>query len=696
MSSFQKGGGEVDSVSLPVHAKSNIIWIKQRSKARKLLRDGELARAVHLYEQIIRTHSGLRDAALSVLHLEVGDILRTLGDSTAAMNYFKEAKALTPSSHRPFVHMSQVSIQLGELLSAIKHLNAALFYAPDDLVSLNNMGSLLYMIGQPDEGDLYFQRVAMMKELVPPSFEPMNWSLARDDGHHWITGHVLAAFDSATSIPNYNAIGHLRRFFELSEEHRRETKANSLFTLSEVLHDVGLYTESQASFDVAHRMVDEKLQTFWLLRGYLRVPRVLTAEEGILSLEEAVLDSFLEGIAAVRRIFEGRTPMQRTLNDRFLLDLRITEILTDVRNHLSSLKLYSDYAMKLGGFLRELMPTTSKVAPRLLRMFSHEKTALFELTHARLERLGRTISGSPIRVGIVSSRMSSEFMEGKMTANLLYKTTQRNGGRFHVTLFEAVYTDERLRLKAGSANDGISAVLRKAVDRVVILQGEQWDLHYRRILAHYASDIDILVFVAPAKDEVIFWLAQNRFAPVQVALWAGASTAGVGDTIDYFIFPDEMLSKNAHDAVPAAQLVRLRGLGAYIPPLLPQMPTAAKPGKPHRYIYGGGKVILFAKYDYVMIPLHSLSELHPGLDQVLASILLRSERIHLLLVDHSQRNLGRRGLQRLVVRIARSAMQQLRDSEAKDLVNLKKRIKTISQLPRGQFLSLIAATTARP
>tara|TARA_A100001015_G_scaffold309837_1_gene410026 strand:- start:1732 stop:3066 length:1335 start_codon:yes stop_codon:yes gene_type:complete len=263
-------------------------------------------------------------------------------------------------------------------------------------------------------------------------------------------------------------------------------------------------------------------------------------------------------------------------------------------------------------------------------------------------------------------------MEGKLFSNLVYKTSRKQGGLFHVTFFDVS--------KGLNPRDGIFSVLKESLDRIIMIRPS---VKYKMadIIAKYTKDIDVLIFVAPSRDETVYWLAQNRLVSTQVAVWAGSSSPGITGTIDYFVSADNMLGKEAYTLFEG-QVVRLRGCGVYIPPLMYHMPSTVSPDAQPRYSYLNGSLILFARYTHVLIPVHSISIIHPSFDRVITNIIEKSQDVVVLLVDESNHQWAQAGIQRLASRI-RSTV---------DLKNTRRLI-TVPSMPRAEFLSLTRAST---
>ena len=136
---------------------------------------------------------------------------------------------------------------------------------------------------------------------------------------------------------------------------------------------------------------------------------------------------------------------------------------------------------------------------------------------------------------------------------------------------------------------------------------------------------DVLVFVGPVLDPTVYYLSHSRLAPVQIAFWGGAGTTGLGEatmsTVDYFVAPAMILSSEAHRAY-SEQLVRLPGAGSILPTEIESLPDDAGPDVlPGARKYDFGAFFLYSKYRYAAVIFDDISQLHPGMDNLLRGIL---------------------------------------------------------------------------
>ena len=67
--------------------------------------------------------------------------------------------------------------------------------------------------------------------------------------------------------------------------------------------------------------------------------------------------------------------------------------------------------------------------------------------------------------------------------------------------------------------------------------------------------LDILIFIAPTKDDQIYWLSYGRYAPVQIIYGAGGGTTGLCNSIDYFFVSDKMANQDIYESY-SEQIIR--------------------------------------------------------------------------------------------------------------------------------------------
>ena len=104
-------------------------------------------------------------------------------------------------------------------------------------------------------------------------------------------------------------------------------------------------------------------------------------------------------------------------------------------------------------------------------------------------------------------------------------------------------------------------------------------------------------------------------------------------TVDYFVAPAMILSSEAHRAY-SEQLVRLPGAGSILPTEIESLPDDAGPDVlPGARKYDFGAFFLYSKYRYAAVIFDDISQLHPGMDNLLRGILRRVPTAQILLVQ---------------------------------------------------------------
>ena len=145
------------SIKIRIQPKQHFEWLKQRDAAREHAHNGHLDRAKQEFQSIIMTKGALLAArVVAGLHLELGDVLLLLGDDNACHHHYLEAQAFLPTSHLPHARLAKLSTHLGHFDTAIEHYKHALFFNHSHLISLHNIGSLLFIQCKVEEAWHYF------------------------------------------------------------------------------------------------------------------------------------------------------------------------------------------------------------------------------------------------------------------------------------------------------------------------------------------------------------------------------------------------------------------------------------------------------------------------------------------------------------------------------------------------------------
>ncbi len=195
-----------------------------------------------------------------------------------------------------------------------------------------------------------------------------------------------------------------------------------------------------------------------------------------------------------------------------------------------------------------------------------------------------------IHVGFVSS-----FFYKHSIGNLFHGLIARlDRTRFHVTV-----------ATLPNVEDDATSRIRKSADREIRLTE-----HYADARASLAAEaLDVLVYPELGMDNLTYFLAHARLAPVQCMSWGHPASSGL-PTMDYFV-SSKLLEADDADQHYSEKLVRLATLPSYLvaPPVGRVKKTRSDFGlDPNRRYY------LVGQY---------LFKLHPDFDALMAAILER-------------------------------------------------------------------------
>jgi len=157
-------------------------WLQQRDAARQHMQKGDLEFAKQQFQSIIMTKGALLPSrVVAGLHLELGDVLLLMGDDEQCRHHYLEAQAFVPQAYLPHARLAKLSIQLGHLDKAIEHYKHALFFNHSHLMSLHNIGSLLFIQCKVEEAWYYFD-VAIHGSDRSEDYRRVSWVVPMHDG----------------------------------------------------------------------------------------------------------------------------------------------------------------------------------------------------------------------------------------------------------------------------------------------------------------------------------------------------------------------------------------------------------------------------------------------------------------------------------------------------------------------------------
>jgi len=119
---------------------------------------GKLLAAVRLYRAVLRSHPDL-----SVVNLNLGNVLHDLGRVTEAAACFREVLRLNPANAGAHNNLGTVLKELGRYAAAEASYRETLRLKPDHVQALNNLGNLLKDLGRLAEAEACYRQVLQLK-----------------------------------------------------------------------------------------------------------------------------------------------------------------------------------------------------------------------------------------------------------------------------------------------------------------------------------------------------------------------------------------------------------------------------------------------------------------------------------------------------------------------------------------------------
>jgi protein O-GlcNAc transferase len=566
---------------------------------------GDLPGAEAIYRQVL----GVEPHNVQALHL-LGLIAYQVGQFEAAMQLIAQAVQIDPSVQEAHTNLAAAAYAGGMHEQAAASAHQALRLRADDSRALEYLAAALAALGRLEEAEGAWRRLIELLPMQPAAHTNLGVTLER-------LGRLdesLAASRRAVELdPNY-AGGHnnlgavlskLGRTAEAAEEHRQAIRLKPDFEQAYV--NLGYVLQEMAFLDdaaqVARRATELNPQD----------PEAHRCLAAALS-DQGKIREAREAYAAAARILEGK-PAQRELLAR--VRLVAATLLPTVYESVEDVQRWRE---ELLGNLRRLneeklrLNVDDDAAPTLFslayqgrddRQIMEEYAKLMvaenkdEGGRMKDEKEGR------IRVGFIS-RFFKGHTIGRLNMGLIAKLSRE---KFAVTVFSV-----------GDYQDDVARFIREHADKYIVLPPTIRAA--RQLIAK--EKIDVLFYTDLGMDPVTWTLALFRLAAVQCTTWGHPVTTGI-PTVDYFL-SSEALDPPDHEAHYTERLARLKNLAVYYyRPTRGAVPRRrADFGLPEEAnLYGC---------------LQMLWKFHPEFDPLLAEILRRDPRGHLVLV---------RGLNRL-------------------------------------------------
>ena len=220
--------------------------------------------------------------------------------------------------------------------------------------------------------------------------------------------------------------------------------------------------------------------------------------------------------------------------------------------------------------------------------------------------IGQATEREKMRVGILSSFLRNHTV-GYLCRGLIEHLDR---DRFEVVL---------LRCPVLPLEDPVAPLLAKMADRVVDLPD---DLNRARAMVA-AEEADLIYFPEIGMEDLVYFLAFARSAPVQVMGWGHPVTSGIPN-MDAFLSVAAMEPEEADDDYSEA-LIELDGLSICVPE--PNLPGEVA----DREVFG------MSREAPAYLCAQSLYKIHPGFDSIAAAILEKDSDAYLyFLTIHTQ------------------------------------------------------------
>jgi protein O-GlcNAc transferase len=207
-------------------------------------------------------------------------------------------------------------------------------------------------------------------------------------------------------------------------------------------------------------------------------------------------------------------------------------------------------------------------------------------------------------------------------------------------------------VRAPGPRDDLAKAVDRAADRLIELPG---DLAGARE-AVAAQEFDLLLYPDIGMEALTYFLAFARLAPVQCATWGHPVTTGI-PTVDYYLSAADWEPEGA-ELHYSERLIRLAH-----PPTYYYRPRET-PGRPPS----------LTEDTTIYACLQTLFKFHPAFDALLAEILRRDPRGHLILAEGARPAWGR----------------QLRERFQRSIPDVADRIHFLPQLAYPDYLALVA------
>jgi len=633
------GGREIVQIKLPVPEVSRS-WERLLTQAETLQDDGHYHQALDIYRQMIGNQRIERQLGISGGYrhrIGLGKVLLKMRVLGHAALMFEEASVLRTDSHMAHFWLGLTRSKQGEIDKAIVHYKNALFFVPEYLDALHNLGSLLLIKGHINEG-MHYYRTALRLRNTGDNATDANENSAEDADvsdnqlyYHFIQ-HVFGCFSLQPKHHNNQLYRTISRFLELPAE--SQFNGRMLFDFGRTLQTLGLMKEGESLMRFGWERAQTERYPFLstmrvTLAMQLPAVSVSSADHNAAWRQlRAALSGLLQEVRPQEQQQNdedsawGMTSLShedddeadeeesapRTIEEQALL-LHESEAYDTVPLLLANQRLWQAQSELRDGMtgasdsVRAVMHDAAQLYLRITPSLQHVSQAA-AVAEARMHAIPAQYNGRrKIRVGFVSG-LFRQHSVGQITMGLVRGLPR---SRFQVALLQLPTHVDRFSQRLAHSADVALAIpvnLTRAREKVEALQ------------------LDVLL-VPDTLDPLVYFLAFSRLAPVQAAYWVGGSTCALPWSIDYYVTSTLF----GADEVEAArnfeeQIVQFDGLGA-------ALELKDKPVGPPVQEFDG-HYFFSDKRLYMVV---SSLRVHPDFDEVLGNLLNADPRAEIAIVN---------------------------------------------------------------
>jgi tetratricopeptide (TPR) repeat protein len=516
-------------------------WEKLLRSADELAEQGHLQKAVEAYRSInsndfLRKRMG--DAGGYLLRISLGRTLLQMHVLEHAILLFAEASSMQKDNHVAHFYLGLARSKQGRLDDGIIHYKNCLFFNPQHLEALCNLGSLLLIKGQINEGLHYYRSALRFRNMDMDNLMELMNITQHDDNQlygHFIE-HVLECISSKLkggSWSNVEAFATLERFLEMPSHNQFTGRMHFDFGIE--LQKVGLMQEGKKHMLTGWRM-SERQAYMWVFTMQVSMALQFPLVPSSIGARDDALKQLSLDIEELQESAAGTDGKIDLLNDDGDLDDDESSGTTGQRQYLDENEIYSTcyqlpnihyassstvtvakVAEEIGRVYSQLTPVLSNVSTMVQRIYQEEHAGDGQEEHAFLRRSKVRSSSLKVRVGIVSGH----FWKPRIAQMLIGLVSRLPRSKFIVVVYHLPSPLNNFTQALGAAAD-----FSRHLPFNMSAQ--------REIFASYP--LDVLLFPDTLLSDVqAYFLAHSRLAAVQATIYTEGWTTGLPWSVDYHV-----------------------------------------------------------------------------------------------------------------------------------------------------------------